>query len=294
MRIRRLVGSAAAAAAVFCASLAVPAGAQAPGSPAPQPAASLSCEQMETFLRTAKPGRRRGISVGVTGPTRLTLTDGTLTHDAAVQTIDEKKQSFSTFRGTELNFRDSWQFNVAAYELAKRLSLNMVPPYVERSLRGGPASVSWWIEDVMMERERFTQKIEPPDPPQWNREMYAVRIFHELVANTDPNMTNLLITKDWRVWMIDFSRAFRLTRTLQKPESLRQADRSLLASLRGLTEEPLQRALGRWLNRSEIRAVLARRDLIVQWFDEQIAARGEDGVLYDFPRTSEPCGAGLS
>jgi hypothetical protein len=32
----------------------------------------------------------------------------------------------------------------------------------------------------------------------------------------------------------------------------------------------------------------------VQWFDEQIAARGEDDVLYDFPRTSEPCGAGLS
>ena len=35
-------------------------------------------------------------------------------------------------RGTELNFRDTWKFNVAGYELAKMLQLNMVPPYVER------------------------------------------------------------------------------------------------------------------------------------------------------------------
>lgn len=293
MRILLAFGSPTAAGILLCSSV-ICLTAQTPVPSAPEPAAlSLSCAQMETFLRTAKTGRRRGISVGVTGPTRLTLSDGTLTRDAAVQTIDEKKTSFSTFRGTELNFRDSWQFNVAGYELAKLLGLNMVPPYVQRSLQGGPASVSWWVEDAMMERERVKKRIEPPDAERWNREMYAARIFHELIANSDANMTNLLITKDWRVWMIDFSRAFRLTRALQKPESLRHADRTLLAALRGLTEPRLQQALGRWLNSSEIQAVLARRDAIVTQFDHEIAARGDARVLYDFPRTREPCGTGL-
>ena len=43
--------------------------------------------------------------------------------------------------GLELNFRDSWKYNVAGYELAKILELNMVPPYVERKLGGQQASL---------------------------------------------------------------------------------------------------------------------------------------------------------
>ena len=37
----------------------------------------------------------------------------------------------------------------------------------------------------------------------------------------------------------------------------------------------------------------ARRDLIVQFFDKEVAAKGEGAVLYDLPRSSETCGAGL-
>ena len=106
---------------------------------------TLSCAEMETFLKTAKMGRQRSIPVGVTRPSKAPLDDGKLQHDAAIQTIDETKTSFSTAKGTELNFRDSWQFNVAGYELAKMLELNMVPPYVERVVGGKRASVSWWM-----------------------------------------------------------------------------------------------------------------------------------------------------
>jgi hypothetical protein len=258
------------------------------------PSSSLSCGEMEAYLRTAKiVGRRKDLPVGVTVPSRVTLDDGRFRHDAAVQNVDVKKTTFETTMGTELNFRDAWQFNVAGYELAKLLELNMVPPYVERNVAGYLSSVSWWIDDAMMERDRFRKKIQPPQPEQWNQQMYAARIFHELVGDTDPNMTNMLITRDWRVWMIDFSRAFRLTRTLQKPASLRRIDRKLLAGLRGLTEDGLQQAVGRWLNKPEIQGVLARRDRIVQFFDEEVASKGEAGVLYDFERTSEPCGTGL-
>jgi hypothetical protein len=275
---------------LLCCWLAVGIFAQAPASP---PAGALTCEEMETFLKKARIGRQRSMPVGVTVPSRALLDDGKLQHEAVIQTVDVAKTSHPTPTGTELNFRDAWHFNVAGYELAKMLELNMVPPYVERTVSGVRASVSWMIPDVMMERDRVLKKITPPDIEKWNAQVLAGKAFHELIADTDVNMTNLLITKDWRVWLIDFSRAFRLTKKLQEPERLTAVDRKLLAALRALTREAMERRLGRWLERSRIDAVLARRDLIVRIFDDRVAAKGESAVIYDSPRSSEPCGTGL-
>jgi len=73
------------------------------------------------------------LSKGITQSLRVTLSDGRLTHDAHVQTIDERRTEFRTDRGTELNFRDSWKFNVAAYRLARMLGIeDMVPMSVPR------------------------------------------------------------------------------------------------------------------------------------------------------------------
>lgn len=278
-----------AGAAVWCA-LASPAHAQTPAAP---PAQTLSCAAMEDFLKTAPIVRQRDLPVGVTVPRRATLDDGRMRHDAAIQVTDVSKSVFETGRITELNFRDSWKFNVAGYELAKILQLNMVPPYVEREVEGRSASVSWWINDAMMGRDQYRKKLQPPNGARWSEEMQALRIFHQLIDDTDPNLTNLLITKDWRIWMIDFSRAFRITKSLRKPNTIARCDRRLLANLRALTAETLAEKLGRWLTKRELAGVLARRDLIVRRLDEAIAKRGEAAVLYDLARTSEPCGAGL-
>ena len=262
------------------------------GQPAAAPAA-LSCAEIETFLKTAKIGRPRDIPVGVTMPQRATLESDNLRHDAAIQTADVHQPSHTTPRGTELNFRDTWKFNVAGYEVAKMLQLNMVPPYVERRYSGGPASLSWWVNDAMMERDRVQKKLEPPEPLRWNDQMQAARLFRELIGDYDFNQTNTLITKDWRVWMIDFSRAFRLAKTLQYPAEVARVDRTLLGRLRALNRDELRKNLGKWLTNPEIDAVLARREVLVGILDKQIAAKGEGGVLYDLPRATEPCGTGL-
>ena len=257
------------------------------------PPASTACAEMEDFLKTAKIGPQRQLSVGVTAPHRATLTSGALQHDASIQVADVSKMTFETLRGNELNFRDSWKFNVAGYELAKLLSLNMVPPYVQRHVSGQDASLSWWVNDTMMERERYKRKLEPPDVGRWNHEMYAVRVFHQLIYDTDPNMTNLLITRDWHIWMIDFTRAFRLVKDLRDRKDLVKCDRRLLGSLKQLTAELLQQKLGEWLTKPEIDGVIARRDRIVEFFDREVAKKGEAAVLYDLPRTAEACGTGL-
>jgi hypothetical protein len=255
---------------------------------------SISCSEMEDFLLHAHPGTLRPISTGVTNTNRLTLEGPSMRHDAHVQTIDERKTKFEGSNGTsELNFRDSYKYNIAAYELAKMLNLNMVPPYVERRLSANTGSVSWWVNDSMMEAERYKKKLSIPDPDRWNEQMYAVRVFHELVYDTDPNLTNLLITKDWQLWIIDLTRAFRLNTNIREPKNLTQCDRRLLARMRELDEDALKSKLSPWLTKSEIHALNARRAKIVSFFDQQVKSKGETSVLYDFPRTAQACGTGL-
>ena len=128
------------------------------------PAATLSCTEMETYLKSAKVVSQKSTSVGITAPSRALLDNGTLQHEASIQVVDIKKTTFEGSRGTELNFRDAWQFNVAGYELAKMLKLNMVPPYVERRVGGKEASVSWWVNDAMMEKIGSRRRSSRPNP----------------------------------------------------------------------------------------------------------------------------------
>src|SRR5205823_8715197 len=175
------------------------------------PAAKLSDAEQEQFLKTAKITTTHAAKKGVTNTTRVTMTDGAMTHDAHVQCIDEAKHEFKTDRGTELNFKDSYKFNIAAYRLSRMLGIQNVPVTVERKVAGKTCAVDWWIEDVMMdEAARKSKKIEAPNPNSWNDQIYVMRVFDQLIFNVDRNLTNLLILNNWDIEMIDHSRSFRL------------------------------------------------------------------------------------
>ncbi|MBI3684720.1 MAG: hypothetical protein HY235_30490, partial [Acidobacteria bacterium] len=120
----------------------------------------LTRAEKEQFLRDAKIIKTKGVSQGITGTVRATMSDGKLTHDASIQVIDEYKQQFQTAMGTELNFKDSWKFNLAAYKLDRLLGLNMVPVTVERRFRNQLGSSTWWVDDVLMtELTRYNKKV---------------------------------------------------------------------------------------------------------------------------------------
>jgi len=250
--------------------------------------AGLTFPQVEQFLLKAKVVRLRDISVGITDSKRATLDDGKLQHDAHVQTVDVSKASFQTARGTEMNFRDSYKFNIAAYELDKLLELNMVPPSVERKVSGNFAAVTWWIDGAMMELDRVKKKIQPPDPTRFNQQSFMRRVFDELIYNTDDNQGNILYTKDWKTWLIDHTRAFRSQKVLLNPKNLEKCDRHLLVKMRELDKEALQQKLGSYITKPEIDGLLARRDLIVKFFDDQMAQKGEAAVLFDFQDQGRP------
>ncbi len=162
------------------------------------------------------------------------------------------------------------------------LGLGMVPVSVERPLRNQRASVSWWVDDVIGdETDKRKKRLVPPDVDAFNQQMHAARVFTQLVYNTDANEGNFLTDKNWNLWIVDFTRAFRRTPAVRDPRDLLRCDRKMLAALRALTLEALDRELSPYLTAPEIKALLARRDAIVKIFETRIAERGEAAVLFD-------------
>jgi hypothetical protein len=250
------------------------------------PAPQLTAEQMKHFLKNAKVIRSRTTNKGVTAPKRVTLTDGVITHDAIFQSVDEKKTVASLGGGgrqakTELNFVDSYRYNLAAYALAELLGLDyMMPVYVERRWAGTVGSIGWWVTTLMDESDRLKKKIQPPNPAEWNNQMYRMRVFTALVRDTDRNLTNVLITPEWKVFMIDFTRGFRLQPELMYNKDLARMDRALWGKLQALDRTAVKTAMGEWLTNGEIDAMMKRRELLVAHFSKLIAESSEDKVLY--------------
>jgi hypothetical protein len=221
---------------------------------------ALTREQIKHFLLSAKIVSGKQSTKGITQPWRLTLSDGTLTHDASFQAIDEHKTNVTMASGrVEMNFVDSYKYNIAAYALAELVGLDdMLPVYVERSWHGNAGSLSWWLP----------------------AKMDKVRVFDQLIYDDDPNLTNVLISEDFKIWRVDFSRAFRLYKDLRNSKDLVRCDRSLFEKLKALDANELAAKTKGYLSKDEVKAVMARRDKIVTQFQKMISEKGEKEVLY--------------
>jgi hypothetical protein len=242
----------------------------------------LTQEEMEHFLRQADIVATKSSKKGVTNTKEVTLFDGRLRHKAQIQDVNIELPIFEVGpKYTEVNFKDLYRYNIAGYRLSRLLELDNVPMSVERKHQGKDAAMTWWIDDVMMdEGERQKKQTVGPNPSRTASQIHIMRVFDELIQNRDRNAGNLLWTTDWKMWMIDHTRAFRLGKDLLKPEKLERVERTLFGKMRELTASGLADAMGRSMTKVEIDALLARRDVIVQLFEDKIAQRGEAAILY--------------
>jgi hypothetical protein len=243
---------------------------------------NLTKEQIKHFLATAEVVKSHQSKKGSTNTSRLTLSDGTITHDASFQPIDEHKREMKWASGVvEMNFVDSYKYNIAAYALAEMLGIDdMLPVYVERKYDGKKGSLSWWLPVKMDEAERYKQKIAVPDPDAWNNQMHKIWIFDQLISDRDANLTNLLIGENWQIWRIDFSRAFRLNKEPKDNKELVRCDRQLFQELKALDGNAVAEKTKGYLTKDEVEAVMMRRDKIVAYVQKLIAEKGEKEVLY--------------
>jgi len=228
---------------------------------AQDPSAALTDAQMETFLEKARIVSTKRIGIGVTESVRATLSDGTFTHDAHIQNVDLYRAEFRTAKGIERNFRDSWRYNIAAYRIDRMLDLRLVPVSVERAWRGRPAAFTWWVDDVVMdEGKRIAKNLVAPDYPCFSQQAQTLRMFDRLIENTDRNFGNTLYSKNWRMWAIDHTRAFRRSPQPEIVADLTLIDRRVLDRLAALELGSLKTAVGRYVNSAVLRKLLSRRD----------------------------------
>jgi len=184
---------------------------------------------------------------------------------------------------------DSWKCEIAAYRLDKLLKLNMVPPTVEKRFKGDRGSCMLMLENVITLRTKQQEKIKPfsyrIEP--LNRATYLQRAWDNLIANTDRNIGDILYTKDWRMILIDHSRAFRTSGKYTKnlifdekykdgPKLMKRLPKIFVEKLKSLNFEQIRDAAGEYLTDKEIKAVLSRRDLIIEWLDKRIKKLGEE------------------
>ncbi len=238
----------------------------------------------EEFLKTAEIVKQEQITgrQAVTSPWELTLSKDGITHKAL----------WKNARGRMAGFIEGWQYEISAYLLDKALGLGLVPPTVEREFKGEPGSCQFWVDDTMTLKYRDDNKIKMPSYRvfNWNRMTYLQRLWDNLIDNEDRHMNQILITKDWRMILIDHSRSFRDSRTSKKliytakhpegPKLMSEIPRVLFEKIKALTAADVKAATGSYLTDEEIATLLLRRDLILDEVGKLIKANGEDKTLY--------------
>lgn len=241
----------------------------------------------EEFLSTAKiidQDQPWSAREAVTRPWRLTLEkDG------------EKAQAiWKDPLGRQKGFYESWKWEIAAYRLDKYLGLNMVPPTVEKRFREELGSCQKMVDYWISLKDKYDKKIKILNIKiyYWNRALYLQRAFDNLIANEDRHQNQYLITKDWRMILIDHSRSFRTSRKFTKkliydekykegPRLMKQLPRAFVEKLKSLNFQVIKDIVEDYLTDKEINAVLTRRDLIINWLNKRIKKLGEKEVLYD-------------
>jgi hypothetical protein len=147
-------------------------------------------------------------------------------------------------------------------------------PWIPRTIDGRRGILQFWVDDSINLRTMLERKLQPDGwceaGPQYN----LMNVFDVLIHNTDRTQENALFTRDWSLVLIDHSRAFP---TYQKrPRLLYQGELTLPPALAGrladLDHETLQQALGAWLHRRQIDALLKRRDQLLREHRSRTAA----------------------
>jgi hypothetical protein len=226
--------------------------------------------EYEEFVRNAEIARMEESPVGVTKPVRCYFPPGGLVEGMMLKTIKPGRHS---------GFWESYKSEMAAYELDKLLGLQMIPPTVEKRVKGDLGAAVMWVAPV----QSFKQMGGPPSPPprhadSWNRQMAKAKMFDNLINNKDPNLGNWLVDPAWNLILIDHTRAFASGKDMV--HKMNRIERGLWEKMLALDEAALKAALSPHIDGGQIRNVIARRDAMKKEIEKMVAERGEADVFF--------------
>jgi len=241
--------------------------------------------EVEEFLRTADIVSRERVDEGLNRFQRVLLEKDGIRMHAIFRDVHVERSEMPLSDGrTSFFFRDDAIFECAAYELAKLLGLDTVPPVVERKIQRTEGTLQAWVENVNTERVLRATTGVPPSGGinrwRWIMLRQNIHIFDNLIYNEDRNIGNILIEPDWRLWMIDHTRAFRRWKQLLNPDQIQFAERSLWEKLQALDETEVRAKLKDFLRPVEINGLIERKGLLVDHIQKLIDDRGEKAVLF--------------
>jgi hypothetical protein len=220
--------------------------------------------EFEAFLKSAPVVKFEDVPIGVTKPKRGYFEPGGLCESFAWKTLPP---------GIHKGYWDSYKSEIAAYELDKHMRLGMVPVTVERRIKGDRGAAVVWVKNV----RSWEEALRAPKAASWNRNVVRMKLWDNLVGNSDRNKGNILVDYVGNFYFIDHSRAFTSEKKLY--QQIENIDMELWERMLALDFDTLKAVIGEWVGNGEIRALLSRRDRMKKEIDTILAKRGEAAMV---------------
>jgi hypothetical protein len=228
------------------------------------------------FMLKARVVDETTIGSGINRSQKVTLEKDGVRANAIFRETDQTTRNIRVGGKSYRIFRDSYLFEPAAYHLALRLGITNIPPAVLRRVGSREGSMQIWIEDTLDEE---SEGFKPPDIAAWIRQVRDMILFDNFIYNVDRNGGNMLVTPDYKLFMIDHTRGFQEKLDIMDPEHFTLVNEDTWERFQSLTNEEIRDAVRQYLSPAEMTQLVHRHQTILDYINKLIKERGRAAVV---------------
>jgi hypothetical protein len=152
---------------------------------------------------------------------------------------------------------------IASYKIDRMMKLGLVPVTVLRQVDGVRGSLQTWVQ-AAIDRDQIRQYEAEGLLEGLEDEIMRARVFTALIGSVERlDFGEMLVPKERRIMLADNTKAFPVSPEVDLPEGCRIAP-DLELGMRGLKKGDLKSSVGAYLSDGQIKALLERRDRILE------------------------------